>query len=137
MLTRPFPNVVLSIDHQDANPAIQLFGRRFEKDQTEIEYLIEFLLVFINKKEVGGLRPKWSMSFPDIQALENLSNDNSGLYYHAPVNLILKLFSFLGSSKIETRHSCHQKHFKIILRNLENQILKTRYDSTSTPSSTV
>ncbi len=34
------------------NPAIRLYGRRFYKDQTPVEYLAEFLLVFASQK--GG-----------------------------------------------------------------------------------
>ncbi|MCC8991010.1 MAG: hypothetical protein LM514_00040, partial [Streptococcus sp.] len=33
------------------NPAIRLYGRRFYKDQTPIEYLAEFLLVFASPKK--------------------------------------------------------------------------------------
>ena len=33
------------------NPAIRLYGRRFYKDQTPIEYLAEFLLVFASSKK--------------------------------------------------------------------------------------
>ena len=32
------------------NPAIQIYGRRFYKDQTPVEYLAEFLLVFASPK---------------------------------------------------------------------------------------
>jgi hypothetical protein len=32
------------------NPAIRLYGRRFYKDQTPVEYLAEFLLVFASAK---------------------------------------------------------------------------------------
>ena len=34
------------------NPAIRLYGRRFYKDQTPIEYLAELLLVFASAKKI-------------------------------------------------------------------------------------
>jgi len=122
MMITPFPDLILQLDKEDANPAIQLFGRRFEKDQTPIEYLAEFLLVFVNEKRVDGISNKWSFGFPDIESLEKWPTSDPELRYCAPARLIVKLFSFLGSSKIETRHPCHQKHFKNIHEILQEQI---------------
>lgn len=40
-LPDPFPEVKVS---EDYNPAIRLFGKRFIKEQTVLEYLSEFLV---------------------------------------------------------------------------------------------
>ena len=52
---KPFPQITL--EHvgtgADANPGVQLFGRRFFIDQTILEYLAEFLLVANAKKQIN------------------------------------------------------------------------------------
>ncbi len=124
----PFPRIKLEYFKEDANPAIKLFGRRFEKEQTAIEYLAEFLLVFSNPKVIVDTESKpvsemtWEFGFPDNDTLKRLASENLKLRYAAPARLVLKLFAFLGSSKLETRHLCHQKHFQAILGELKSQI---------------
>jgi hypothetical protein len=47
------------------NPAIRLYGRRFYKDQTPVEYLAEFLLVFASPKQQdgeGAYQAQWERS---------------------------------------------------------------------------
>lgn len=63
MLIPRFPNLPYDSDiagHRRkqgvVNPAIQIYGRRLYKPQTEIEYLVEFLLVFISKKRLEGIK---------------------------------------------------------------------------------
>jgi hypothetical protein len=64
---------------EDRNPAIQLYGRRFYKDQTEIEYLVEFLLVFVSRKKVfieeesKGKGTEWPKGFPNGEALRRFT----------------------------------------------------------------
>lgn len=81
------------------NPAIRLYGRRFRKDQTPIEYLAEFLLVFSSaKSEQGDGNYKFTI------------NTSSPGYY--PENRVaLKLFSFFPYSKLETRHPVHRQAY--------------------------
>ena len=105
----------------DINPAIQIFGRRFYKDQTEIEYLVEFLLVFLSPKYVDDPDAGWERGLPDKEILDHWPA-NTTLKYSPDPKLGLKLFSFLGSSKLETRHNCHKDHFKQILTNLKGRI---------------
>lgn len=38
-------------DKAKENPAIRLYGKRYYKDQTPVEYLAEFLLVFASPKK--------------------------------------------------------------------------------------
>ena len=98
-----FPNVTHN-PVNDANPAIQIFGRRFYKDQTPIEYLSEFLLVFASPKTTDGAQ---AFEFP-------LYNDipTEKLSYFPPFRLGLKLFAFLSASKLDTRHPVHIAAFQ-------------------------
>ena len=105
----------------DTNPAIQIFGRRFFKDQTEVEYLVEFFLVFLSPKYVDDSESGWGRGLPDKKILDNWPT-NTTLKYSPEPKLGLKLFSFLGSSKLETRHNCHKEHFKKLLSHLRGRI---------------
>lgn len=106
---------------EDDNAAIQIFGRRFYKDQTAIEYLVEFFLVFLSPKYVEDPKAGWQKGFPDKKILDSWPA-NSALKYSPEPRLGLKLFSFLGSSKLETRHACHKQHFEKMLSNLKEQL---------------
>lgn len=111
----------------DDNAAIQIFGRRFYKDQTDIEYLVEFLLVYFSEKTIGDQNIKWKYGFPSRDVVTQWP-DNTVLNYTPEPRLGLKLFSFLGSSKLETRHESHKKHFKKILSLLKDRIQTESYD---------
>lgn len=102
--------------NHDLNPAIQVYGRRFFKDQTPVEYLAEFLLVFASAKSHDG---QGACSFPLYS-----ETPNHPLSYFPPFRLGLKLFSFLGVSKLETRHPVHMRVFR---RGLEE--IAARADS--------
>lgn len=111
------------LNHQriDENPAIQIFGRRFYKDQTEIEYLAEFLLVFLSPKFITNPDQSFSIGFPSDEDLNTWPVDTT-LKYKPHEHLPLKLFSFLTSSKLETRHACHKKRFEQIISKLKTEI---------------
>ncbi|GKT09166.1 hypothetical protein [Desulforhabdus sp. TSK] len=119
MTIERFPR--LGHQEEDNNPAIQMFGRRFYADQTSIEYLAELLLLFISRKRVGDGNWNWERSFPDIDVLKSW-HDNETLKYAPPARLSLKLFAFLATSRLETRHACHRDHFEIIAEELLNRI---------------
>jgi hypothetical protein len=97
-----FPDI--SVEDADDNPAIQVFGRRFYKDQTPIEYLAELFLVFSSPKNEDGTD---KYSFPIFN-----STPKQQLKYYPCHKLGLKLFAFLGASKLATRHPMHMKAFK-------------------------
>lgn len=99
-------------DKEPLNPALRLYGRRFHKDQTPLEYLAEFLLVFASKK---GTNQTDSFRF-------NLDDDTDSLYYWPEDRIALKLFSFFPSSKLSTRHPVHQKAYKEAIIELKNNI---------------
>ncbi|WP_213780750.1 hypothetical protein [Caballeronia sp. dw_276] len=111
-----FPNFSLSEQqpaNEDKNAAIQVFGRRFFKDQTPVEYLAEFLLVFASDKDENVTN---AYSFPLYSSTPTV------LHYHPPYKLTLKLFSFLAASKLETRHRSHIDSFKDGIKELERRI---------------
>ena len=106
-----FPNINKPED--ETNPAIKLFGRRFYKDQTPVEYLAEFLLVFASAKGGDGAN---KYQFPMI------TNTEKELQYWPNVRLPLKFFSFFASSKLETRYDVHSTEFRNGINMLKNQI---------------
>lgn len=94
------------------NPAIRLYGRRFYKDQTPVEYLAEFLLVFAstkgeNKADAFSLR---------------LQPENGQSIYWPEDQVALKLFAFFPSSKLDTRHPVHQKEYLSALEKIRRKI---------------
>lgn len=106
-----FPSKKDGEDKEDIkNPAIQLYGRRFYKDQTPIEYLSEFLLVFASKK---GLNKKDAFSF-------NIDCDHA--IYWPEDRIALKLFSFFPHSKLDTRHPAHHSAYNQCIENLVKKI---------------
>ena len=50
-----FPHIERTSGSEEGqfNPAIQLYGRRYFKDQSTVEYLSEMLLVFLSPKGKG------------------------------------------------------------------------------------
>lgn len=104
------------------NAAVQVFGRRFFKDQTPVEYLAEFFLVFASTKD--EMRAN-AYAFPDYSGVVPLR-----LSYHPPYRLGLKLFAFLGASKLETRHRVHISSFRDGVSEVECRI---RPDSSISP----
>lgn len=97
-----FPAGKNSSDIKSDNSAIAIYGRRFYKDQTPVEYLSEFLLVFSSPKKENG---EGCYQF-------NLSFEESNIPRYWPEDRVaLKLFSFFPSSKLETRHPVHRQAY--------------------------
>ncbi|MFZ1388393.1 MAG: hypothetical protein WBP46_16185 [Thiolinea sp.] len=99
------------------NPSLVLYGKRFYKDQTTIEYLAEFLLIFSSKK------------FKNIN--DNINSDTgeyqfkidwSKLRYYPENKVALKLFAFFPTSKLETRHQVHYQAYDEIIHLLSQHI---------------
>lgn len=99
---------------EDRNPAVQVFGRRFFADQTPIEYLAELLLVFASPKDAAQSNAR---AFPRYASVPR-----HALSYRPHSRLALKLFAFLGGSKLETRHQAHIGAFKAGIEALERRI---------------
>ncbi len=113
MLSEHFPaNGEQGIPEDQTNPAIRLYGRRFSKDQTPVEYLAEFMLVFASTKgenKVDAFRLR-------------LQPKNGQSIYWPEDQVALKLFSFFPSSKLDTRHPVHQKEYLSALENIRSRI---------------
>jgi len=120
-MIKPFPPINLRRERRsdvDGNPAIQLFGRRFFADQSIPEYVVELLLVASSHKRIGDSHINEEAVFPSIEVLHDWP-DGVHLEYAAKARLNLKLFSFLGASKLETRHQSHRQHYSELLTRLQ------------------
>jgi hypothetical protein len=106
------------------NPAIQLFGKRLFNDQTPIELLIEFLLVSVSSKRIGGQGTPFATPLPTMSMITQWSEDD-GLQYSPKARLNLKLFAFMGASRLDSRHETHREHYKDILQKLRANIRVT------------
>ena len=120
-MVEPFP--VIEIDAvryggQDRNPAVQLFGRRFFADQTVAELLVEMLLVAASEKSIGVEHYTEDRVLPSLQVIKNWPR-NEPLKYAPKARLNLKLFAFLGASKLDTRHKTHRQHYRKLLSALK------------------
>lgn len=110
----PFPNNSAGAIQADrTNPAIRIYGRRFYKDQTPVEYLAEFLLVFVSSKTESGEGAYQFKVLPDT----------SGEFGYWPEDRVaLKLFAFFPSSKLETRHPVHRKAYLDAVNDVQSLI---------------
>lgn len=127
-MPNPFPAITLDYQNLDANPAVRLFGRRFFSDQTTLEFLIEMLLVGISPKKVEGT--SFQSFLPPLDLLK--TEWTHTLDYAPRACLNLKLFSFFGASKLDSRHQTHRNH----LEQLDEQ-LKARMSVTDDTSENV
>jgi hypothetical protein len=100
------------------NPAIQLYGNRYSSDQSTLELLSEFLLIINAEKKIDS--EKFSSALPPDQILDKW-NDTM-LQYAPKSRLNLKLFSFLGSSRLDSRHHTHLEQYNRLLNELKGKI---------------
>ncbi len=115
-----FPPISL----HERNPAFLLFGNRLFNDQSPIEFLIEFLLVMNSSKRVGADGKPFSSPLPDFEMLKGW-RDPIGLQYAPQARLNLKLFAFMGASRLDSRHETHREHYKELLELLYGSIRVT------------
>ena len=118
MSFRYFPYQPGTVDAMK-NPAIQLFGNRLFSDQTVSEYLVEFLLVIFSPKRIGNDELSNSV-LPTLKQIRLWNNEK--LEYAPRARLNLKLFSFIGASRLDSRHQTHRDHYKILLNTLCQRI---------------
>ncbi len=102
----------------NSNIAIQTYGRRFLSDQTPIEYLSEFLLVFYSKK---SNKKQTADELENNQTDSSFSINEESRFYFPKSRLPLKFFSFFSQSKLDTRHPIHQSAFLDALQELSEQ----------------
>jgi len=126
----PFPSNSYGSEKSN-NPGIILFGNRFFVDQTPLELLVELLLVASSSKKLGNTA-KTTGAFPSVEQIRNWAKQENmrPLLYAPKARLCLKLFAFLGSSRIETRHPCHQSKYRELLKTLEDKIESAEFDKT-------
>ena len=125
-LPAPFPRG-MNVS-RDSNPAIRLFGKRFIVDQTVPEFLVEFLLVVQSEKRIGDMYKRIVSPLPSFEQIRNWP-DSARLVYRPEVKLNLKLFSFLSSSRIDSRHEIHREQYEWIWRELKSRTHTTRDDT--------
>lgn len=117
-LPERFPEVTID-EKEDYNPGIRLFGKRFIKDQTILEYLSEFLAVLFSDKMIS--QEEISTPLPSFHMIQNWPK-REALYYKPPIKLNLKLFALLSVSRIDARHQAHKEQYKRLHRNLKEKI---------------
>ena len=117
-LPAPFPALDISSDY---NPGIRLFGKRFIIEQSVVEYLVEFLALIYSNKWIVDHNKLISTPLPSIEDLHNWPQGKK-LYYKLPIKLNLKLFAFLSSSRVDTRHEVHKVHYRLLMEQLYNKI---------------
>lgn len=101
------------------NPAIQLYGNRLFLDQTVSELLVELLLVVFSPKQIGESNVFYS-ALPLRPQLIDWNDEQ--LKYAPRARLNLKLFSFLGASRLDSRHQAHRAHHESLLKELRERI---------------
>lgn len=112
------PEIYQPQSSEDFNPAIRLFGRRFSEDQQTMDMLAEFLLVCASDKKI--YTEPFSTAFPDEATLRDWRTKSAGLSYFPKARLNLKIFAFLESSRLDTRHRSHRKHAEQLWKDLSN-----------------
>jgi hypothetical protein len=121
-MAKPFPPISPRVDdlgNIDTNPAIQLFGRRFFSDQTIPELLLELLLVATSEKLIGKTEIDRDSLLPSLTQLLSWPI-GAPLEYAPKARLNLKLFAFLGSSKLDTRHDSHKQHYRDLIDSMSD-----------------
>lgn len=117
-LPRPFPP---GLDVDDYNPAIRLFGMRFINNQSMVELALEFLALVFSEKRLGQSVP-FQTAFPSWEQLKEWP-DGTELKYKLLTKLTLKLFAFLGSSRVDGRHPVHKRQFEKLYRVMGERII--------------
>lgn len=126
MSNSTFPYDAKSEQAYKSNPAIRLFGNRFSTDQTSLELLGEFLLITTSVKEIEGKELRSAL--PPLDDIHSWSN--SKLKYSPKIKLNLKLFAFLSSSRLDSRHLTHREHYTQLIQELKKRIKVDSNDKT-------
>ncbi len=101
------------------NPAILLFGNRLFIDQSPLEYVVELLLLMNSQKKIAG--ESFSTPLPDLHTIREWPK-NQQLLYAPKARLNLKLFAFLSSCRLETRHETHRRHYCELVERLSQHV---------------
>lgn len=120
MSCESFP-IGIAYDENPDNPAIQMFGNRLFNDQSPTELLVEFLLLMASSKRITNGGVPFSTPLPDVETLTGWP-DMGTLQYAPKARLNLKLFAFMGASRLDSRHETHRQHYKELLERLQANI---------------
>jgi hypothetical protein len=113
---------------REKNPAIQLFGKRLFSDQSPVEFLVEFLLIVTSPKRIGCGISGFTTPLPSPKDLADWSETDE-LMYSPKARLNLKLFAFMGASRLDSRHQTHRDHYRDLVQKLRNNIRVTEVGS--------
>ena len=108
---------------KEINPAVRLFGNRIYADQTSLEFLHEFLLIASAPKTWHEDNDTFESCLPRYTALDECLVDGARLRYAPRARLDLKLFSFLGASRLSSRDPAHHEHLDELRDDLEKKIV--------------
>ncbi len=110
-----------SVNDWKKNPAFRFFGKRLFTDQSLPEFLNELLLILFSPKRLAQ-QPYSPIErcFPPREVL----NVPGGLRleYAPSARLNLKLFAFLGASRLDARHKTHREHFDELQKRLRERL---------------
>jgi hypothetical protein len=107
----PFPKK--DNEGNKTNAAVRIYGNRYYKDQTPVEYLAEFLLVFVSPKSEAG---------ESTYTFRLANDDGTSRGYWPKDRVALKLFAFFPSSKLETRHPVHRRAYLDAIEDIKSAI---------------
>ena len=111
----------VSVNDWKENPAFRFFGKRLFTDQSLPEFLNELLLILFSPKRLAQ-QPCSPIEgcFPSREVL----NVPGGLRleYAPSARLNLKLFAFLGASRLDARHKTHREHFDELQKKLRERL---------------
>ena len=108
---------------KEINPAVRLFGNRIYADQTSLEFLHEFLLIASASKTWNEDGDTFESCLPRHTALDEGLKDGAQLKYAPRARLDLKLFSFLGASRLSSRDPAHHEHLNELREELGKKIV--------------
>lgn len=117
MSSESFPAGLVQHSNPD-NPAIQLFGNRLISEQSPTELLTELLLLTASAKRVADDGDEFVTPLPAAEVLTGWP-EYADLRYAPKARLNLKLFSFMGASRLDSRHETHRQHYKELLNRLQ------------------
>lgn len=104
------------------NTASNLFGNRFCADQVPLELLAEFFILLTAPKCYGNSDDYDIRGYlPSMEMLRGISEKHQ-LHYETQTKLNLKLFSFLSSSQLSSRHDVHIIHCKELWKCLKEKM---------------
>ena len=114
------------IKNDEGFVAMNLFGNRFQPDQTELELLSEFLLILSSPKAIKYKNTVADQSFvirdylPPLDKIDEIFD--STLMYKPEYKINLKLFSILPNSSKAAPHKSHQAEYNYLQKELKKRL---------------